>query len=85
MSDIAVSIIRTVVPAAVGALLTWLADRLGIVDLDIDGAVAIVTTIVIAAYYAGARALEARNPTLGVLLGSRQAPTYGGDTETPPL
>lgn len=84
MSDIIISIIRTVVPAAVGAGLTWLADRLGIVDLDVDGAVAIVTTIVIAAYYAGARALEERNPSLGVLLGSRQVPTYGGG-EQPPL
>nr|PZN23927.1 MAG: hypothetical protein DIU75_04190 [Mycolicibacterium hassiacum] len=80
LSDGVVSLIRTYVPLAVGVAVTYLARKLGVV-LDEDtsamassAAVAVVTAV----YYAAARALESRWPTLGVLLGAARAPSYPG-------
>jgi hypothetical protein len=62
VSDLAVSLIRTWVPIAVGAALTWAARRWGIVLPDELGAEAAVwaTAAVAALYYALARWLERR-------------------------
>lgn len=69
------SLIRTIVPIAVGALVGWLATR----GITVDASVIIpaVDGIAAALYYAGVRALEQRWPRLGWLLGSPGAPSYG--------
>lgn len=79
MSDYLVSLIRTYVPVAVGSALAWLAATLGIV-LDKDSSAALTAGFVglaVAAYYTLVRLLERRWPAFGLLLGRREAPTYG--------
>lgn len=81
MNDYFVSLIRTWVPVAVGAVVTWLAATLGIV-LDDDtskGLLVVATGVVIAVYYAVARLVERQWPGLGkvlVALGVAKAPVY---------
>jgi hypothetical protein len=80
-----ISLIRTFVPVAVGAALTWLATHFGIVlDSHTSAQVTIAAVgLVVAAYYAAARAIERRWPALGRLLTSlaitRAQPTYTAD------
>ncbi|WP_216651518.1 hypothetical protein [Actinomadura litoris] len=81
MSDYIVSLIRTWVPVGVGAVLTWLAAKAGIVvDEDTGkGAMLVATALMIAAWYALARAVEKAFPQLGsvlVALGVSKAPVY---------
>lgn len=78
MGDYLVSLIRTATPAAVAVALTWLAVRAGIVlDEDTSAQVsALVTGWLLAVYYGVVRALEARYPAVGWLLGQPSAPTY---------
>lgn len=78
LSDTLISYIRTYVPLAVGAALTWLATKFGIiVDEDTKAqAILVAGGIITAVYYAVARTLEKRFPQLGFLLGSRKTPTY---------
>lgn len=76
--DFLISVIRTAVPVAVGAVLAWLASEAGIV-LDTDSSTALtagVVAVTVAVYYALARVLETRWPWLGVLLGRRAKPVY---------
>uniref|UniRef100_A8LZW3 Uncharacterized protein n=1 Tax=Salinispora arenicola (strain CNS-205) TaxID=391037 RepID=A8LZW3_SALAI len=76
--DYLISLIRTAVPAAVGALLAWLASTAGIV-LDADSSTALtvgVVALAMAGYYALVRVVEAWWPWLGDLLGTPSAPTY---------
>lgn len=76
--DYLISLIRTVVPAAVGALLAWLASEAGIV-LDADSSTALtagVVALAVAGYYGLVRVLEAHWPWLGVLLGKSATPRY---------
>ncbi|MFB4319074.1 hypothetical protein [Actinomadura sp. 21ATH] len=81
MDDYVVSLIRTWVPVAVGAGLTWLAAETGLV-LDEDAGAAASTlavALVIALYYAIARAIEQRWPRVGrimLALGLRRTPRY---------
>ncbi|XVQ12117.1 hypothetical protein ACQP1W_05925 [Spirillospora sp. CA-255316] len=89
MNDYVVSLIRTWVPVAVGAALTWLATEAGIV-LD-DNTSAMATTVAVAfvtaAYYAAARAIEQRWPKVGrimLALGLTGARTPAYQTPTPP-
>lgn len=76
--DYFLSLVRTWVPVAAGAVLSWLAS----VGLDLGaeaevGLVVVMTAAITAVYYALARVLEARWPALGrLLLGSSQAPVY---------
>lgn len=74
MNDYFVSLIRTVVPVAVGSLLGWLAVR----GFEVpEGPVReAVVGLCIAGYYAAVRAAERRWPALGVLLGRRAEPVY---------
>jgi hypothetical protein len=67
--------IRTYVPLAVA----WVLSALGseAVSIDSESATQLITALVFAAYYAAARALEARWPAFGWLLGSPKAPRYG--------
>lgn len=75
MTDLGTSIIRTVVPAIVGAILTA-ALKLGL-DLDAGAVTSIVQVVVTAAYYAAARLLEQHvGPLWGRLLGAAKPPTY---------
>lgn len=78
LSDQIVSLIRTYVPIAVGAFLTWLGVTFDVMIPE-DASTALVAglvALVSALYYAIARALEARWPVFGVLLGTRRQPTY---------
>lgn len=78
MSDQFVSIIRTYVPLGVGALLTWLGVRFGVVVPE-DASAALtagLVALVSALYYTVARALEARWPWFGVFLGATRQPSY---------
>lgn len=76
VNELAVSIIRTYVPIAVGAALAWLATTLGVVDLDVGAAQGLAVSIATAAYYLAARLAERRWPEAGVLLGHRTQPSY---------
>lgn len=79
MSDTIVSLIRTWVPVAVGAVLAFLANR----GFDIEVNQNAVVAAVIAVYYAAARVLEKRWPVFGWLLGVPKEPAYEG-TPGPP-
>lgn len=72
------SLIRTLVPAATSAAITWLIVRYDLVlDEGMTAEIAVGTTAaVFAMYYAAARWLEQRNPKLGALLGSTRQPDY---------
>ena len=70
--------IRTAVPMAIGWILTWLAKRYEIV-LDAETASTVtssVTFLVGLGWYTAVRALEARWPRAGVLIGAAKQPTY---------
>lgn len=77
-SDQVYAKIRTLVPMAVGVLVTLLATRLGIVldEQTSTGLVTFATGLISAGYYVGAKALEKRWPKAGWLLGSPKAPVY---------
>lgn len=72
------SLVRTYVPIAVGAVISWLAS----VGLDVGadaevGLTIFLTAIVTGLYYLLARTLEAKWPAIGgVLLGSTKKPVY---------
>lgn len=67
--------IRTAVPAAVGALATWLAKRWG-VHIDSIGAAAVATGLATSIYYSLVSALERWEPAFGILLGKPGPATY---------
>lgn len=83
ISDYVASVIRTIVPTAVGAIIAW-AISLGI-TLPADAkdlltpALAFVAGIL---YYLAVRWLEKRWPKLGVLLGVPKQPVYNALTAT---
>lgn len=85
-----VSLIRTGVPVAVAAALTWLAAKTGIV-LDEETskmATLVVFALTVGGYYALARAIEERWPTLGKILvgfGAGASPTYKEPAAPPQL
>lgn len=79
MSDLIPSLIRTYVPL----LVSWLAGLLIArgVEVSTETQLALASAlgaIVAAVYYAAVRAAEKRWPALGVLLGSKKTPSYGG-------
>ncbi len=78
MNDYIVGHIRTFVPIAVGALLTWLSTKYGILLSEDTAAstTAALTGIVIAVYYGAVRAAAQRYPQVGILLGVNKAPKY---------
>lgn len=82
MSNTILSLVRTYVPVAVGALAAWLLS-LG-VELNPEaqtGLTVFLTGLIIAAYYTLARLAERKWPSLGFLLGSSKQPVY----DTPPV
>lgn len=79
MPDFLTSLLRTYVPIAVGALVSWLLT-LG-VELDAEtqtGLIVALTGLSQAAYYALVRALEPHMPDwlTRIVLGSAKAPMY---------
>lgn len=81
MSNYLVSLIRTIAPALVGAILSWLAlHGLDLPSGDREAVTAAVTGVLVVVYYAVVRALESKWPKLGVLLGVPAAPEYGGQS-----
>lgn len=81
LNNFALSLIRTYVPIAVGAALTWLVVQLGVVidEASASGVVATAVLVISGTYYLLARWLESRWPWLSVLLGtppSVSTPTY---------
>jgi hypothetical protein len=79
LNQFVTSIIRTVVPMAVGRLAAWAL----LAGLTLPGAAwesleASLTVGLAAAYYAAVRALEARWPAAGWLLGVDRQPEYSG-------
>lgn len=75
MSDLLRSIIRTGVPALIGAVVAWFADR-GI-NIDNGTVTLAVAWLSFVAYYGVARLVEAIEPKAGWLLGAPGAPVYG--------
>lgn len=77
MSDLATSLIRTYVPLAVGALLSWFATKgVELDDTTKAQLIAGLTSLISAIYYTVIRILEGRWPKIGVLLGSQKTPKY---------
>lgn len=77
MNDFFASLIRTYVPIAVAAVVTWLAN-VGVVLPD-DASVQLSSFLgglAGALYYTVVRWLEQRHPALGKLLGVDKQPTY---------
>jgi hypothetical protein len=77
MSDYLLSLIRTAVPAAAGAVVGWLAT-LGL-ELGAEaeaGLVLFLGALGTTVYYALVRALEQRWPGIGKLLGASRQPEY---------
>lgn len=77
------SIIRTVVPALVGLVLSWpVVAWLGLsrdqVTWLVTGAITAAPVVLQLAYYLTVRLIERRWPSAGALLGRRGAPTYSG-------
>jgi hypothetical protein len=83
LSTYLIGVIRTAVPAAVGALIGWLATR----GLHLDPATVTPYAIGVAtaSYYALVHALEVKWPKLGVLLGVPKAPSYPPATPDGPV
>lgn len=84
-SSYVTSLIRTIVPTIIGALIgwvssiSWLADLLGLSNLSADKQASLTATAVgvaIALYFSVVRKLEQKWPQLGWLLGKTGAPVY---------
>lgn len=77
MNDLVTSIIRTIVPSVVGAVLAFLAAR-GI-ELDAQAAANLtgfLTALLGSLYYVVVRLIERKHPKAGVLLGKAKQPEY---------
>lgn len=81
-TDYGRSLIRTIVPIAVGALVGWLASR-G-VKVDASTIIPAVDGVVAAVYYAVVRAAEQKWPKVGWLLGAPGAPSYASGSSVGP-
>ena len=83
MNPFIASLIRTVVPVIVGAVITWLAG-IGL-NLDVagqEGLALTLTVIFTAAYYFVVRFIEERVPWVGVFLGYANAPAFYVNPQT---
>lgn len=74
VSDQLVSIIRTAVPAVIGAVVAFAATH-GM-NLDPTMAVSLITPLVITVYYTLVRKVEDKYPQAGWLLGYPASPSY---------
>lgn len=83
MNPFIASLIRTVVPVIVGAVITWLAG-IGL-NLDVagqEGLALTLTVIFTAAYYFVVRFIEERVPWVGVFLGYAKSPAFYVNPQT---
>lgn len=79
MSDVIISFIRTIVPGAVGAFVTWIVSLgISIPEDAVAGAVAFLTALFTGLYYVIIRYAERRWPKMGWLLGYAARPKYDG-------
>lgn len=77
MSDYLASLIRTGIPAGVGALLAWAAAKgFDIPEADRTEIIAALTAAATTIYYAVIRAAENTWPVVGRLLGTSRQPEY---------
>ncbi|WP_454044418.1 hypothetical protein [Cellulosimicrobium sp. Marseille-Q8652] len=77
MTNFVLSLVRTVVPIAVGFVISWLSLRgIPVEESAQNSLISGLTALITAAYYAAVRALELRWPWFGYLLGTRAEPTY---------
>jgi uncharacterized membrane protein (DUF441 family) len=77
MNSIVISLIRTLVPIAVGGAVSWLAAK----GLDLDpsvstSAIIALTGLITGGYYTLVRLAEQKFPSLGILLGHPAKPSY---------
>lgn len=81
LHPLVVSTVRTFVPSAVGALVSWLLVTYGITVPEqlVTEAVATLTLILTTGYYLACRAAERRWPGLSWLLGSTARPEAYAD------
>ncbi len=81
LSNLVTSVIRTVVPTIIGAVLAALAKQ----GLSIDQAEvsAWLVPVLISAYYTVVRALEIKYPSIGWLLGVPKSPGYAAGSVPP--
>lgn len=78
MNDLITSQIRTFVPLAVGALVTWLTTKgIKINPTDASSIVPFLTAVFSGLYYSIVRILEIKWPKFGWLLGQAKKLTYG--------
>lgn len=78
ITDYIASLIRTVVPAGIGSLITYACAKWGIV-IDEDTQLGFLTAtagFAVSAYYAIVRRAEAKWPWVGWLLGLAKEPEY---------
>jgi hypothetical protein len=73
-TDVLTSLRRTLVPIAVGFLLSQ-AARVGF-DIPADQLTGVIEALVTGTYYSVVRILEVKFPGLGVLLGATRQPKY---------
>lgn len=79
MSDLFLSVIRTVVPAFVGILVSMLAGwGVNLDDAAVNGFQAFMMSVTAGFYYLGVRLLAKKYPKLEWLLGAPKTPTYKG-------
>lgn len=77
MSDQIVSIIRTIVPSLVGAIVAFFVSKgINVDEATQAQAISLLTVVFISLYYSAARYLETKYPKLGYLLGVPKTPTY---------
>lgn len=74
LSDYGRSVIRTVVPLLVGAIVGFFATK-GI-DVDRTALTSVLDAVIGGAYYLVIRAIEKKHPSAGYLLGAKGAPSY---------
>jgi hypothetical protein len=77
LGDTALSYVRTLVPVAVGFVVSWAA----LVGVNVDpgtqtALISLLTSVITGLYYVVVRWAESRWPKVGWLLGSPKTPTY---------
>lgn len=77
MQDLFTSVVRTIIPYLVGAIVSWLTTKgLHLSEGELTSVTAYLTFLFGTLYYLVARALEKKWPKLGYLLGIPSEPTY---------
>jgi uncharacterized membrane protein (DUF441 family) len=81
MSNLLIGLIRTWVPIGVGVFLSWLVTLGVTFDPSTEAAlIAGLTGLLGGLYYTAVRLLAEWKPSLGILLGVNEAPSYGSDS-----